>query len=782
MINSNTDDINMNVIKRSGDFEHISFQKILVRIETLCGDLPNIEVKPLIYKIIDQLHDNISTSKIDELTAQQCITLCTNHYEYGILANRILHSNYHKNTDKVFSNVMERLFNIGLLSDVYYGFVLKYKEVLDGWIVNERDLLIDYFGFKTLERAYLMKINGIPVERIQHMFMRVALTIHCNEYSDNIDLVKESYDLMSQKYFIHASPTLFNAGTKSQQLSSCFLLATEDDSLDGIYSTLSDCAKISKWSGGIGLHVSNIRSKGSVINGTNGVSTGLIPMLQVFNSTAKYVNQGGKRNGSFAIYLEPWHSDIEDFLEMKKNHGHEDSKARDLFYALWIPDLFMNRVKENEVWSLFSPYSAPGLDDVYGEEFEQLYHKYEKEGLFIKQVKARDLWYKIMESQIETGVPYICFKDHVNKKSNQSNVGIIKSSNLCAEICEYSDKNETAVCNLSSIGLPTFVKNGVFDFEELIKVVKVIVLNLNNIIDINYYPTDKTRKSNLRNRPIGIGVQGLADVFLLLNIPFESNEAKEINRQIFETIYFAALQKSNEIAKELYEVHSKENNWCHIIDNNKYPGAYETFDGSPTSKGILQFDLWNVQPKMEYNWEQLKENIKEFGLRNSLLVALMPTASTSQIFGFNECFEPITTNIYKRGTLAGEFTVYNKYLMKELIDLGLWNQNLKNNIIKNHGSVQQLTNLSQEIRDKYKTVWEISPKFLLDMSIERAPFVCQSQSLNIWIENPDYTKLNKVLFYGWSNGLKTGLYYLRRKAAHQTQQFTIEPECLMCSA
>jgi ribonucleoside-diphosphate reductase alpha chain len=467
---------------------------------------------------------------------------------------------------------------------------------------------------------------------------------------------------------------------------------------------------------------------------------------------------------------------------MKKNHGNEDSKARDLFYALWIPDLFMNRVKENEVWSLFSPYSAPGLDDVYGDEFEQLYHKYEKDGLFIKQVKARDLWYKIMESQIETGVPYICFKDHVNKKSNQSNIGIIKSSNLCAEICEYSDKNETAVCNLSSIGLPTFVKNGVFDFEELIKVVKVIVLNLNNIIDINYYPTEKTRKSNLRNRPIGIGVQGLADVFLLLNIPFESNEAKEINRQIFETIYFAALQKSNEIAKELYEVYSKENNWCHIIDNNKYPGAYETFDGSPTSKGILQFDLWNVQPKMNYNLEQLKENIKEFGLRNSLLVALMPTASTSQIFGFNECFEPITTNIYKRGTLAGEFTVYNKYLMEELIDLGLWNQNLKNNIIKNHGSIQQLTNISQEIRDKYKTVWEISPKFLLDMSIERAPFVCQSQSLNIWIENPDYTKLNKVLFYGWSNGLKTGLYYLRRKAAHQTQQFTIEPECLMCSA
>jgi ribonucleoside-diphosphate reductase alpha subunit len=775
------DNFTMNVIKRNGDLEPVLFEKILNRIKVLSNNLPNIKVNELVYKIIDQLHDNISTSKIDELTAQQCINLSTNHYEYNTLASSILHSNYHKNTESLFSVVSTKLYEHELLSDSYYDAVLRHKDLLDVWINHERDYLIDYFGFKTLEKSYLLKVNDVLIERIQHMWMRTALSIHCNENKDEIGLVKETYDLLSQKYFIHASPTLYNSGTKHPQLSSCFLLGMEDDSLDGIYSTLSDCAKISKWAGGIGLHISNIRSNESKIVGTNGYSTGIVPMLQVFNSTARYVNQGGRRNGSIAIYLEPWHYDIEDFLEMKKNHGDEEQKARDLFYALWVCDLFMNRVQNNEMWSLFSPSEAPGLENVYGDEFDKLYELYESRGLAKKQIKAQDLWYKIMESQIETGVPYICYKDAVNKKSNQVNIGVIKSSNLCAEICEYSDKDESAVCNLASIGLPSFVIDGKFDYELLKKVVKVIVINLNKIIDINYYPTEKTRKSNLKHRPIGIGVQGLADVFLLLNLPFESDEAKIINRLIFENIYFASLEKSCEIAKERLDEYNLEKKWTYDR-TNKYPGAYDSFDGSPTSKGILQYDLWNVEPITDNNWQELKENIKRFGLINSLLVALMPTASTSQILGFNECFEPFTSNIYKRGTQAGEFTVYNKYLMKELIDLGVWNNNMKNNIIKHQGSIQQLTNISVEIKNKYKTVWEISPKYLLDLSIERGPFVCQSQSLNIWIENPDYSTLNKILFYGWKNGLKTGSYYLRRKANHQTQQFTIEPECTMCSA
>uniref|UniRef100_A0A6C0H635 ribonucleoside-diphosphate reductase n=1 Tax=viral metagenome TaxID=1070528 RepID=A0A6C0H635_9ZZZZ len=773
------DNFKMNVIKRDGKIESVSFDKILARIKSISSDLLNIEIKQLVFKISEQLYDNILTSKIDELTAQQSITMCTIHYEYSILASRIMHSNYHKNTENEFSKVMKNLYENGLLSDKFYDYVLKYGDILDGWIDYKRDLLIDYFGFKTLEKSYLLKVNGVPVERIQHLWMRVALSIHCNEYFDDLSLVKDSYDLLSQKYFIHASPTLFNCGTKFGQLSSCFLLGMEDDSLDGIYSTLTDCAKISKWSGGIGIHVHNIRGKNSKINGTGGLSTGLVPMLQVFNSTARFVNQGGKRNGSIAIYLEPWHSDIDDFLEMKKNHGDEESKARDLFYALWIPDLFMKRVEENKMWSLFSPSDVIGLDNVYGKEFELLYESYELKKVYKKQVKAQELWYNIMKSQIETGVPYICFKDSVNNKSNQSNIGTIKSSNLCAEICEYSDKNETAVCNLASIGLPSFVKNGIFDYELLGKIVETIVLNLNRIIDINYYPTEKTKTSNLRNRPIGIGVQGLADVFLLMDIPFESDDAKIINRKIFETIYYYALKKSNEMAKDIY---MNEKKWSNV--ENQYLGAYETFNGSHLSKGVLQFDLWGGKQSllMNFNWNELKSEIIKYGARNSLLVALMPTASTSQILGFNECFEPFTSNIYKRGTMAGEFTIYNKYLMKELIDLGIWNLNIKNQIIKNQGSIQNLEMIPKNIRDKYKTVWEISPKFLLDMSIERGPFICQSQSLNIWIDNPEYGILNKILFYGWKNGLKTGLYYLRRKAKHQTQQFTIEPECQMCSA
>jgi ribonucleoside-diphosphate reductase alpha chain len=645
----------------------------------------------------------------------------------------------------------------------------------------ERDYLIDYFGFKTLERAYLFRVDNKIVERPQHMWMRVAIGIHGDLNNPNsLSLVKETYDLMSLKYFTHATPTLFNAGTPRQQLSSCYLIAMEDDSLDGIYNTLNDCAQISKHAGGIGLHIHNIRAKGTHILGTNGSSNGLVPMLRVFNSTARYVDQGGgKRNGSFAIYLEPWHPDIDDFLELKKNHGDEELKARDLFYALWISDLFMERVKNNAKWSLFCPHECPGLSDVYGDKFVELYEKYEANGKARKIVNARDLWFKILDAQMETGTPYILFKDAANKKSNQQNIGTIKSSNLCTEIIEYSDDKETAVCNLASIGLPSFVKteSKEFDYDKLHQVTKVVTNNLNRVIDINFYPTEKTRVSNFKHRPIGIGVQGLADTFVLLDIPFHSDAAKEVNRLIFETIYHAALEKSNEIAKELGE-------------------SYSSFEGSPASKGILQYDLWSKEPTPgRYDWSALKQSIITHGLRNSLLIAPMPTASTSQILGFNECFEPFTSNLYSRRTLAGEFVVVNKYLMKELIQLGLWNEQIKNNIIANKGSVQQLTILPEHIRNKYKIVWEIPMKHVIDMSADRGAFICQSQSLNLWVEDPTYNTLTSMHFYSWKQGLKTGIYYLRRKAKHQAQQFTIEPEqiqgktsddkdeiCEMCSA
>jgi ribonucleoside-diphosphate reductase alpha chain len=613
------------------------------------------------------------------------------------------------------------------------------------------------------------------------MWMRVAIGIHGDPSNPNsLSLVKETYDLMSLKYFTHATPTLFNAGTPRQQLSSCYLIAMEDDSLGGIYNTLNDCAQISKYAGGIGLHIHNIRAKGSHILGTNGSSNGLVPMLRVFNSTARYVDQGGgKRNGSFAIYLEPWHPDIDDFLELKKNHGDEELKARDLFYALWISDLFMERVKNNAKWSLFCPHECPGLSDVYGDKFVELYEKYELNGKARKIVNARDLWFKILDAQMETGTPYILFKDAANKKSNQQNIGTIKSSNLCTEIMEYSDDKETAVCNLASIGLPSFVNTETkeFDYEKLHQVTKVVTNNLNRVIDINFYPTEKTRVSNFKHRPIGIGVQGLADAFVLLDIPFHSDAAKEVNRLIFETIYHAALEKSNEIAKELGE-------------------SYSSFEGSPASKGILQYDLWSKEPTPgRYDWRTLKQSIITYGLRNSLLIAPMPTASTSQILGFNECFEPFTSNLYSRRTLAGEFVVVNKYLMKELIQLGLWNEQIKNNIIANKGSVQQLTILPEHIRNKYKIVWEIPMKHVIDMSADRGAFICQSQSLNLWVEDPTYNTLTSMHFYSWKQGLKTGIYYLRRKAKHQAQQFTIEPEqiqgkteeakdeiCEMCSA
>ena len=803
----------MRVTKRNGELEEIAFDKILARIKKLGLEADiHINYQQLVMKVINQLYDKISTTKIDELAAEQCAALSTLHPDYGTLAGRIIVSNHQKNTDSDFSNIVSQLYNFKdihcnhnpLLSDDLYNFVCKYSSELNQMIDQNRDYLIDYFGFKTLERSYLFKIGNKIVERPQHMWMRVSVGIHGDLMNDNsLELIKETYDLMSQKFFTHATPTLFNAGTVRSQMSSCYLLAMEEDSIDGIFNTLKDCAKISKYSGGIGLHVHNIRAKGSHIQGTNGITDGLVPMLRVFNNTARYVNQSGKRNGSFAIYLEPWHADIFDFLEMRKNHGDEELKGRDLFYALWIPDLFMERVKENNgKWSLFCPNECPGLIDVYGSNFNNLYEKYEQEGKARKTINARDLWLSILDAQMETGTPYLLYKDAANKKSNQQNLGTIKSSNLCTEILQYSDNTESAVCNLASIALPSFINliNKTFDYDKLHKVTKVVTNNLNRVIDINFYPTEKTRRSNLKHRPIGIGVQGLADAFILMNIPFHSDEAREVNKLIFETIYHASLEKSNELVYNRIEHLAKNTNTYDIF--NEYEiglyrnaehccCAYSSFNGSPASKGILQFDMWSVTPSDRYDWAKLKQSIINYGLRNSLLVAPMPTASTSQILGFNECFEPLTSNLYSRRTLAGEFVVINKYLMNELIDLGLWNEQIKNNIIANKGSVQQLTVLSEHMRNKYKIVWEIPMKHLIDMSADRGAYICQSQSLNLWMEEPVYSKLTSMHFYAWEKGLKTGIYYLRRKAKHQAQQFTIEPDiketgeddiCEMCSA
>jgi ribonucleotide reductase alpha subunit len=965
---------NMRVTKRNGELEEIAFDKILNRIKKLGKEASlHINYQHLVMKVIDQLYDTISTTKIDELTAEQCASMSTLHPDYGVLAGRIVVSNHHKNTDSSFTDIVNSLYNYfdkqevhrPLVSEKLWQFVNKYSSEIEAMIDQNRDYLIDYFGFKTLERSYLFKKNGKILERPQHMWMRVAIGIHGmnidlnNSNDKSLELVKETYDLMSTKYFTHATPTLFNAGTNRPQMSSCYLIGMEDDSIDGIFNTLKDCALISKYSGGIGLHIHNIRAKGSHIQGTNGTTDGIVPMLRVFNNTARYVNQSGKRNGSFAIYLEPWHADILDFLEMRKNHGDEDMKARDLFYALWVPDLFMKRVKEkNGKWSLMCPSECPGLSDAYGDQFEELYLKYEEQGKARKTIMARDLWFAILDAQMETGTPYLLYKDAVNKKSNQKNIGTIKSSNLCVapetlvltdkghieihslenqevnvwngeewsnvtikktgvdqelmtitilpnnstqtrslrctpyhkfyikngnsitevraneltinnkligyknpttdnlseyvydcgydfafvvkiqkcaekdntycftepkrhmgifngiitgqccEITEYSDDKETAVCNLASIALPAFVDESskTFDFDLLHKVTKVVTNNLNKVIDINFYPTEKTYRSNKRHRPIGIGVQGLADTFIMLDMPFFSDEAKQINKQIFETIYHASLEKSNEMAIELTNImkNSSRQDILEMITEHEYSilqrqqdcvdllGAYSSFEGSPASQGILQFDMWNVTPSDKYNWNELKESIKKYGLRNSLLVAPMPTASTSQILGYTECFEPLTSNIYSRRTMAGEFIVVNKHLMRDLIQLGLWNEQIKNNIIANRGSVQQLTMLSQHMRDKYKIVWEIPMKNVIDMSADRGPFICQSQSLNLWMEEPVYNKLTSMHFYAWEKGLKTGIYYLRRKAKHQAQQFTIEPEavevetkeeiCEMCSA
>jgi len=760
----------MYVTKRDGRQEIVSFDKILRRIKTL-GQEREIQINytSLAMKVIDQLHDNISTTKIDELSAEQCASMSSVHPDYSKLAGYIIIANHQKKTSSSFYETMTRLYNhvdkhgsrFPLISEDTYSVIQKYETELDQLVNNNRDFFIDYFGFKTLERAYLMRENKEIIERPQHMWLRVSVGIH----GDNLEKIVETYELMSQKYFTHATPTLFNAGTPHPQLSSCYLLAMEDDSIEGIYNTLKDCALISKWAGGIGLHLHDVRASGSDIRGTNGTSNGLVPMLRVFNHTAKYVDQGGgKRNGSFAMYLEPWHADVEAFLELRKNHGEEDLKARDLFYALWVPDLFMERVKDNGDWTLMCPDECPGLSDVYGDKFNLLYCMYEAAGKGRKTMKARDLWFQVLDAQMETGTPYILYKDAVNNKCNQKNVGTIKSSNLCCEITEYSDSNETAVCNLASVALPAFVNKSVvdgkttqtFDFDKLHDVVKTVTYNLNRIIDVNYYPTEKTRRSNMRHRPIGIGVQGLADTFMLMDMPFSCDDARQLNKDIFETIYHAALEQSCELAIS--------------------EGKYETFDGSPASEGILQFDMWNVTPSTRYNWTSAKQKVIEHGLRNSLLVAPMPTASTSQILGYNECIEPITSNIYNRRTIAGEFILANKYLMNDLLELNLWNEKTKNSIIAKSGSIQHLEDVPEHIKAKYKTVWEISMRDLIDMAADRGAFVCQSQSLNLWLEDPNYSNLTSMHFYSWGKGLKTGIYYLRRRARHQAQQFTIEPE------
>ena len=833
MRNTKSNDLEMHVIKRNGKKEIISFDKILKRIKSLGKhfNLQHIIFAQLAMKVIDQLYDNIQTTKIDELTAEQCASMSSVHPDYTKLASAIVVSNLHKNTSDCYYETVKKLYDyrdinnnsFRLIHEDIMNIVETNKAIINSFIDYERDYAFDFFGFKTLERAYLMRCNKIIVERPQHMLMRVALTIH----GSNMEKVKETYDYMSQKYFIHATPTLFNAGSPRPQLSSCYLLSMESDSIEGIFNTLKECAQISKWSGGIGLHVHNIRSSGAYIKGTNGTSNGLIPMLGVFNKTARYVDQGGKRNGSFAIYIEPHHPDIEDFLDLKKNHGDEESKCRDLFYALWISDLFMERVMGNKVWSLFCPDKCPGLSDCHSEAFRELYLKYEDEGKYNKQINARDLWIKILDSQMETGTPYLLYKDAANAKSNQKNLGTIKSSNLCTEIIEYSDSQETAVCNLASLGLPMYITEAkTFDYEKLYNVVQIVVTNLNNVIDINYYPTPKTKRSNFKHRPVGIGIQGLADVFFKLDLAFTSDQAKEINIKIFETIYYAALEKSMLLSKQRLEymrflkVQYYLNNWTFITDedecreyniynvsdasihiaiendklieqalasvkpvkaeidnlDSEFLGAYSSFKGSPASYGQLQFDLWNVTPSSgRYDWAALKENIMTYGIRNSLLVAPMPTASTSQILGNNECFEPITSNIYSRKTLAGDFVLVNKYLVEDLLKLGLWNEDLKNSIIANKGSVSHIQDLVPHLKEKYKTVWELPMKEIINMSRDRGAYICQSQSLNLWIEDPDSKILTSMHFYSWKAGLKTGIYYLRRKAKHQAQQFTIEP-------
>ena len=795
-MNMNISDMSgeMYVMKRDGRKEVVAFEKVSERLRKVATGL-QVNVTAIAQKVLAQIVDGIKTSELDELAANLAVSNVTVSPDYGVLASRIIISNHQKNTPYTFGQAMDLLATtkdrdgrvVPIVAPELAAFAVANAAALEARIDYERDFLLDFFGFKTLEKAYLLRDSERRlVERPQHMWMRVSLGLWLG-HADCLARAFETYDMMSRKLFTHATPTLFNCGTPRQQLSSCFLLALADDSIAGIYKTLTDCAMISKYAGGIGLHIHNVRAKGAAIRGTNGTSNGIVPMLRNFNATARYVDQGGgKRNGSFAIYLEPWHADIQEFLRLKLNNGSEEERARDLFYALWLPDLFMERVRDGGNWTLFCPSEAPGLADVVGDEFKAMYERYEAEGRGRTVLKAQKLWFEVLDSQIETGTPYLVYKDAANKKSNQQNVGVIKSSNLCSEIIEYSSPEETAVCNLASMALPTFVRDGAFDFVGFREAVAVVVRNLNRVIDINYYPTEETRRSNMRHRPIGLGIQGLADVFALLRVPWEitdgagrtvaNPEAVSLNKRIFAHMYYAAVSTSAELA---------------LVE-----GPYSTFAGSPASKGKLQFDLWSVEPVQDegLNWTALKTRVAG-GLRNSLLVAPMPTASTSQILGFNECFEPFTTNIYTRRTLAGEFIQVNKYLVADLVRLGVWSPDLKDRIIARAGSVQGIAEVPAEIQGLYKTVWELKQKTLIDLAADRGAYICQSQSLNLFVPDPDYSKLTSMHFYAWQKGLKTGIYYLRTKAPVAAQQFTIDPtmkvsqkqpvedkECLMCSA
>jgi ribonucleoside-diphosphate reductase alpha chain len=749
------------VLKRDGRREAIKFDKITARIKKLCYGLhPAVDPIEVAKKVINGLYEGVTTSELDNLAAEVAATNTVKHPDYALLASRIAVSNLHKNTEKCFSEAMKALYNYidpktdepaALLADDVYEIIEKNKEILDSAIIYDRDFRYDFFGFKTLERSYLLKLDGKVAERPQQMIMRVAVGIH----KEDIEAAVETYHKMSEGWFTHATPTLFNAGTPKPQMSSCFLLTMKKDSIDGIYDTLKQCAQISQSAGGIGLSIHDIRAKGTYIRGTNGTSNGIVPMLRVFNDTARYVDQGGgKRKGSFAMYLEPWHADVFDFLDMRKNHGKEEMRARDLFYALWVPDLFMKRVEANGEWTLMCPHECPGLSDTHGEEFEKLYTKYEKEGKGRKTIKAQELWFKILEAQIETGTPYILYKDAANAKSNQKNLGTIKSSNLCTEIIEYTAPDEVAVCNLASIALPKFVIDGKFDHDKLFNISYQVTKNLNRIIDHNYYPVPEARNSNMRHRPIGIGVQGLADAFVLLRYPFDSEEARRLNKEVFETIYYGALTASKDLAKE--------------------DGPYETYEGSPVSKGVLQFDMWNVEPTDRWEWDVLRKEIKEHGVRNSLLLAPMPTASTAQILGNNECFEPYTSNIYTRRVLSGEFIIVNKHLLRDLVKLNLWDEDMRQKLMAANGSVQNIKEIPDNLKALYKTAWELSQKAIIDMAADRGAYICQSQSLNIFMENANFAKLTSMHFYGWKQGLKTGIYYLRTRAAADAIKFTVD--------
>lgn len=751
----------MYVIKRDERKELVQFDKITARIKKLCYELHEaVDPVKVAMRVIEGVYDGVTTTELDNLAAEVAATNAVTHPDYASLASRIAVSNLHKATKKSFADTMEDLHTYtdpitgepaSLVAKDVIEIIRENAEYLDSQIIYDRDFNYDYFGFKTLERSYLLRINSEIVERPQHMLMRVSIGIH----KDDLESAVATYNMMSEGWFTHATPTLFNAGTPKPQMSSCFLLTMKEDSISGIYDTLQQCAKISQNAGGIGLAIHNIRATGSYIKGTNGTSNGIVPMLRVFNDTARYVDQGGgKRKGSFAMYMEPWHADVFDFLDLKKNHGKEEQRARDLFYAMWVPDLFMKRVEENGDWTLMCPNECPGLADTHSAEFEALYTSYEASGKGRKTIKAQDLWFKILESQIETGTPYMLYKDAANSKSNQQNIGTIKSSNLCTEIIEYTAPDEVAVCNLASVALPKYVKNGAFDHEKLFEVTYQVTINLNRIIDRNYYPIPEARNSNMRHRPIGIGVQGLADAFILMRYPFDSEEARALNTEIFETIYYAACTASKDLAKE--------------------EGAYETFKGSPASKGKLQFDMWNVKPTDRWEWDVLKEEIKKHGMRNSLLLAPMPTASTAQILGNNECFEPYTSNIYTRRVLSGEFIIVNKHLLRDLTKLGLWDDDMKNRIITANGSIQGIKEIPENLKALYRTAWEISQRSIVDMSADRGAFICQSQSLNVFMENVNTAKLTSMHFYSWKKGLKTGMYYLRTKAATDAIKFTVD--------